>query len=75
MLMKDNGYYVGFIGKYGVGNYLPQKSLIIGGACGTRNILSKDKDGNPASDGLISEQIDEFWLIGMKRSPLSVSEF
>lgn len=31
MLMKDNGYYVGFIGKYGVGNYLPQKSLIIGG--------------------------------------------
>lgn len=29
--MKDNGYYVGFIGKYGVGNYLPQKSLIIGG--------------------------------------------
>ena len=25
--MKDNGYYVGFIGKYGVGNYLPQKEF------------------------------------------------
>ena len=62
MLMKDNGYYVGFIGKYGVGNYLPQKEFDYWrGLAGQGTYYQKDKDGNPRHlTGLISEQIDEF---------------
>lgn len=62
MLMKESGYYVGFIGKYGVGNYLPQREFDYWrGLAGQGTYYQKDKNGNPRHlTGLIAEQIEEF---------------
>ena len=75
MLMKDNGYYVGFIGKYGVGNYLPQKEFDYWrGLAGQGTYYQKDKDGNPRHlTGLISEQIDEFLANRDETKPFCLS--
>ena len=75
MLMKDNGYYVGFIGKYGVGNYLPQKEFDYWrGLAGQGTYYQKDKDGNPRQrTGLISEQIDEFLANRDETKPFCLS--
>ena len=75
MLMKDNGYYVGFIGKYGVGNYLPQKEFDYWrGLAGQGTYYQKDKDVNPRHlTGLISEQIDEFLANRDETKPFCLS--
>lgn len=75
MLMKDNGYYVGFIGKYGVGNYLPQKEFDYWrGLAGQGTYYQKDKDGNPRHlTGLISERIDEFLANRDETKPFCLS--
>ena len=75
MLMKDNGYYLGVIGKYGVGNYLPQKEFDYWrGLAGQGTYYQKDKDGNPRHlTGLISEQIDEFLANRDETKPFCLS--
>lgn len=62
MLMKDSGYYVGFIGKYGVGHYLPEKEFAYWkGLAGQGTYYQQNKDGTPRHlTGLIAEQIEEF---------------
>ena len=62
MMMKSNGYYIGFIGKYGVGGYLPKKEFDYWkGLPGQGTYYQKDKYGKPIHlTALISQQIDEF---------------
>lgn len=62
ILMRANGYYVGFIGKYGVGDYLPIKEFDYWeGFAGQGTYYQKDEKGTPVHlTNLISQQIEEF---------------
>ena len=62
MLMKNNGYTVGFIGKYGVGDYLPETEFDYWrGFSGQGTYIQTDKEGKKIHlTALISTQIDEF---------------
>lgn len=62
MLMQANGYYVGFIGKYGVGDYLPIKEFDYWkGFAGQGTYYQKNEKGAPVHlTNLISQQIEDF---------------
>lgn len=62
MLMKSSGYRVGFIGKYGVGGYMPKEEFDFWrGFAGQGTYYRKDESGDPIhSTKLMSTQIDEF---------------
>lgn len=75
LLLKNSGYRIGFIGKYGVGNYLPKEHFDYWkGFGGQGTYYHKDNEGRDIHlTAQISGQIDEFLETGDKSKPFCLS--
>ena len=75
LILKNNGYRIGFIGKYGVGHYLPKEHYDYWkGFGGQGTYYQKDEDGRDIHlTALISSQINEFLESSDQTEPFCLS--